>query len=770
MKKLLAIVASALTLGAFASAADPVITADTSAVPSGTTCTVMAGDEEVYDITSNGGDVTMELDDVYVGKSVYLAANGEAITDSTTAQMGPANVKLGALKLAGEGEDLGAKYSYAFAGDMSASTILGGTALVATRDTGSASSYVTVRGSESVNAVQIMAGSWNPYYDSAITEVNGEGATWSIFVSAKISNTDNGILWSLGRKANGGVALVQHTEKIALVKWTSTSNTELISADVNSRQFHNFTVVSTGSKLQLWVDTTKVGEVDAVTLNTNGWQLGGIHGGSDGTGLVKGSGAQLDEFGFWDSALSAEAIAELAEAFPVYPQIRYVYTTAAEEANWDTLGQFSYTLEDGTATTDVSLNDTIVITSDAILGVHKSFEGLKLQIGDATHNATVRFAQAGETDRQDVTLANATITVASGSKVLLNQAWKNGWKKNAEPTLSNTTIEGAGLVEIAEGMTLALTDGSTITAKLTGSGTTDAFSGMTLDSTWSGTVKVATVASANWLDLASYGTANSTIELAGINGGYIAKSNNVTATLKLTGDVNFTDGSSSSNPEFAKLDGTGNFSVTRNTNYTFHKIASTYTGTITNGNGSTIKIEVVETALTELPSVKTKVLSISGTINTTDLTVKLADGTAIDAEKISVESDGIYILAPAVPGADLIPEGSVDDYLTWAGVNGVTSETTTEPTTLAIAFHLDANKGDTYDTIEDAAQAKVEELVAKIDCSKLAGEDGLNAALETLNAELEENGLVASLDPVELEGASESTKLYKLVITLKAQN
>lgn len=104
MKKLLLIVASALTFGAFAgSAADPVITADTSAVDPGTTCTVMAGDEEAFDFVTNGGDMTFELDEAYVGRRVCLAVGGEEITDSTTAQMGAANTKLAAIvKMVGE--------------------------------------------------------------------------------------------------------------------------------------------------------------------------------------------------------------------------------------------------------------------------------------------------------------------------------------------------------------------------------------------------------------------------------------------------------------------------------------------------------------------------------------------------------------------------------------------------------------------------------------------------------------------------------------------
>lgn len=169
--------------------------------------------------------------------------------------------------------------------------------------------------------------------------------------------------------------------------------------------------------------------------------------------------------------------------------------------------------------------------------------------------------------------------------------------------------------------------------------------------------------------------------------------------------------------------------------------------------------------------------------DSTTASIKLNGGTIVtandgltvttDVENCHVEyNEGSYIIvadASELPGEALIDEEEKEDYRAWATDNGVTAETTTDPSVLAIAFHLGAEKGESFETIEEAAQAEVEALVADIDLSALAAE-GETAALTTLNAELEEKGLVASLAPVTLEGASESTKLYQLVIKLKEEN
>lgn len=142
-------------------------------------------------------------------------------------------------------------------------------------------------------------------------------------------------------------------------------------------------------------------------------------------------------------------------------------------------------------------------------------------------------------------------------------------------------------------------------------------------------------------------------------------------------------------------------------------------------------------------------------------TISMTENKTVSAE---VEED-----ATDLPGEELIDDEEKEEYKTWADANGVTAETTTDHDVLAIAFHLGATISEGV-TIEAAAQAKVKDLLKDIDLAALAGEGGEEAALTTLNTALAEKGLVASLEPVELEGASESTKLYKLVIELAPKN
>lgn len=123
-----------------------------------------------------------------------------------------------------------------------------------------------------------------------------------------------------------------------------------------------------------------------------------------------------------------------------------------------------------------------------------------------------------------------------------------------------------------------------------------------------------------------------------------------------------------------------------------------------------------------------------------------------------------------LPGEDLVPEEKKEAYKAWADANGVTADTTVAPNVLAVAFLLEVNIG-AYETIEAAAQAKVDTLVPQIDMSKvIAGE--LADAVDALNTALAEKGLKASLVPAtELkETPDEESGFYKLQISLATEN
>lgn len=440
--------------------------------------------------------------------------------------------------------------------------------------------------------------------------------------------------------------------------------------------------------------------------------------------------------------------------------------------DWTSSANVKIVDADGNEVTDRTDIDTIVIRDSVNLGIRPEITGLKLVIDN---NATVGFPMAGS--GMNYCLEGVDVEVKAGSKVKITRTWGSGWTKDGTDifNIKNTSIHGAGVALVNSDVTVQL-ESSSITLPISGTGTVNAFAGMKLDSTWAGTVKVASVASANWLDLASYGTANSTIELAGITEGYISVNNNITATLKLTGDVNLTDGSSSSTVTIAKLDGTGNFSATKNTTYVFNAIASTYTGALTNGNGSTMKVKTIETAHATVPSAKTKVLSISGTINTSDLSVKLADGTAIDAEKISVESDGIYILAPAPVVPTEITGGSKAQqtaYVAWADAAGVT-DPTTKGAAEAFALNLTAEKL-ADKTVEQAVKDELDELLKTIDANKeidlLAIMQAVVASTSdgTITLDGYENATIKLVPATLGEGVTTDAKLFRLKVEFNAK-
>lgn len=169
--------------------------------------------------------------------------------------------------------------------------------------------------------------------------------------------------------------------------------------------------------------------------------------------------------------------------------------------------------------------------------------------------------------------------------------------------------------------------------------------------------------------------------------------------------------------------------------------------------------------------------------DSTTASIKLNGGTIVtandgltvttDVENCHVEyNDGAYAIvadASELPGEELVDSEEKEAYRAWATTIGVTETDADNAEKLVIGFSLGATEVSTVAEALEAAQDAVEELVKEIDLAALAGE-GEEAALTALNTALAEKGLVASLEPVELEGASESTKLYKLVIELDGQN
>lgn len=169
-------------------------------------------------------------------------------------------------------------------------------------------------------------------------------------------------------------------------------------------------------------------------------------------------------------------------------------------------------------------------------------------------------------------------------------------------------------------------------------------------STWAGTVSIASVEKTGQLNLAPYGNASSTLEINGFTGTsrYLPNGSNLPFTLKVSGDLTFNQGSSSTSYTIAKVTGAGNLSLLNwsgsanndaNHGYTITKLED-YTGTLTTTRFTTI----AELALASEPEIGERIVTLgSGSQNTLAVTRVTVGGVALtSAKRVEVEADGIY--------------------------------------------------------------------------------------------------------------------------------
>lgn len=914
MKKLIAIIASALTLGAFAkSAADPVITADTSAVESGTTCTVMAGDEELFDFTANGGEVTMELDEIYVGKRICLMANGEEITDSTEAQMGAANVKLAAIKLAGEptpvavweGDFTSTQGGYTITAPEGSTTTIGDTIVIG--DAG-----VTIGTfPQNTQAFTVIV-----KYSGLNLAAEGEQ---TLFVGSNSASSNNiGVFMT---SSNGGLKGIARDASFQGSQDAALAESGIIAFEHQTGA--GTTVLAKGGASALYNNT-------GLTYSGNNYDSTTIFGEAplgEGKTLVAGvaTGVVIEKIALFRAKLSQDEVN--AYLFPS-EKGDYVATAAAEATGiealeWATLAGESVAYADIPAEATLAINGTGTVNVPADFA-HSVYLESGVTIVPASGATSGIFTGAGT-----VIYDNALPTATQSEKYQDKTAWQGvvylknkafnacldlNPYGNASSTIRLTNVTGYNKIDStyvctvpvelvnadANGFGVAFVNGWSYndrqyhfshlkgSGKLVGKDSADKVIIRVLD--WTGFTGVvqatnktivfgtkdvvgvasqihvsegATVTSSTFKDWTGMVTIDGTVvstTAIGADKSYLGSGalvfnpatdhiilqNKITfggtvkALLSASNDkqviFNYNGEVLPSRPELILEKTGGNGVITLSNNCVAHPVTvknlsgnapidnrygngtgdrtidtlqtkeTTYSGAFaadTQGGG-TRKLGLTVRGDEEH---QYQALTLSGTNRSTGtLTIAeygkvvltgtwagnfvvdgvLVSSTQIDATRLSCtdtsktvqethdEEAGTYTYAPvdaAIPGEELIPDGEKDAYRAWASANDVTAETTTSHDVLAIAFHLEANKGDTYDTIEDAAQAKVKALVTKIDLAALADpEGGEEAALETLNAELAEKGLVASLKSVTLDGASESTKLYQLVIKLIKEN
>lgn len=711
MKKLLAIVASALTLGAFASAADPVITADTSAVESGTTCTVMAGDEEALEFTSNGGDVTIQIDEKYVGRRICLAVGGEEITKSTTANMGAANAKLAAIKTAGVTVNVGDAYELSnFAAyedragwaptsmklpateSMPAGTKVAITKVVFGIDKesngseGAHPTTITIGGvtssdcewdGETAIATNGSKSSYGATYNfTGLVVVVGQ--TYSVTTSgdgfrgslAKIENnasitaftTSSSTVWSPLAKVVGEVSELAAREAIT---YTCTVDGETTSWSTEPGEYMiGDTLVYTGTgtaSIPAGYESAPItigegvtlaisaGSYNATSIQNNG-TINVIGGTDDAPVTITLDGAK-------DSSVGTVTIAENSV-------VKMVSTGPANNGN----RKFNVTGSDassklilhGNVNWGMSANTQIRSCTLVVEGAEFWCEAENYL--DATVNVVLYSklhykttgsigSLSGSADMvRDYTASSMTITMNGNSSYTGNFDFPLTLTGSGKLTISATT----GTIDVGSNVSVGLPSG------------------------WTGTVKLASITGKGQFNFNAYGTSASTIELGEFNTTWLGNlSYTVNPKLKINGVVVLNDFSPQAYT-FAEVSGTGTFALLdeganqKVTSYTITKLVD-FTGTLKSkirldGANNKLTIGTLVTSLNEAPSAETKVVTLADSDDKIVVNaVQLTNGTDItDSVTVSVKEDGIYVgpKAPAYP--TYVDEAHQTAYTTWA--------------------------------------------------------------------------------------------------------
>lgn len=144
-----------------------------------------------------------------------------------------------------------------------------------------------------------------------------QGQTFTVAVCADISAcaVESGkghVLWALGR-TGGGVALVK-TASTTVQVWQNGSPVLTYTSDTLTSGSHLFIVGNDSTGSYLVVDRAKV-TGDALDDPADGFQIGSVYGGIDGTNYLRGSGTVIDEVRGYDTKLSDEECSSLASAF-----------------------------------------------------------------------------------------------------------------------------------------------------------------------------------------------------------------------------------------------------------------------------------------------------------------------------------------------------------------------------------------------------------------------------------------------------------------------
>jgi len=213
-----------------------------------------------------------------------------------------------------------AKPKYGFSFDGALSTILSGVTAPALKDTDNVSW-------EDSRSGRALTGR-NPYFESGL----GMPSSWTMNIVARQSSSPNGICFAYGNSSKGLALFSPQTDVVALGGWSGSGRTLFVRATVPNAhiQFHSYAIVSTGSKIALWVDGEKIGEAPCSGYPGNGnAQFFSVHGGTP-SGFAVGTDGAIDDWRFFEECLAPSGIKMLADEFKPWPEFRIAEVTEPE--------------------------------------------------------------------------------------------------------------------------------------------------------------------------------------------------------------------------------------------------------------------------------------------------------------------------------------------------------------------------------------------------------------------------------------------------------
>ncbi|MBQ2625036.1 MAG: hypothetical protein IJG18_08075 [Kiritimatiellae bacterium] len=500
-----------------------------------------------------------------------------------------------------------------------------------------------------------------------MTDDNAYPSSWTAVVRCTVPAYENAAVITFGTYNGGLIGLVAGADpetQMKLVKTTGNSAfttlaTMTVQNATTAQHVYVFSVEN-NQTIKVYCDGEQVlNETYSTFTLGGGIQVGSVHGGIQSTGIVRFAkdespandlsetvqkAARIDCVRLYKTALGPNAIAQLSVEFPA---VKLYRATVAANATttWDAL-TWSPTWDGGNEYSKIILTTE----GDATLTLPDSITADEFTINVASDSTLTLAKAAGGTEmtisKLEINDGKVAVSDANffGSRVING----TGTLKITATGALTSALSGNAKVEIPSGVGVGVMSGGSIANAITGAGElayqnpADVLATSLTFSAWTGTVSLPIVNASNGVNFNNYGTTGSTVALAGMTGGYILEAGKtVNPTLRLDGAMNIT-AMSTRTYTFAEITGTGNLSFSTSANsptVAITKVAEGYSGMISSTLETPVTIATLDRAAGTSTAGGTKLLSTSGNVAASALTV----GGAAQQVPLCTAADGIYV-------------------------------------------------------------------------------------------------------------------------------